>query len=116
MPKVLVVDDEQSVRDVLEIFLKKKGFEVMVCSSGSSALGVISNDNSIDLMILDNRMPGIKGFEVLEEMQRKESKLPVILLTGSVGMNENIPATKAVLRKPIDLNVLLEAINKALGS
>jgi DNA-binding NtrC family response regulator len=115
MPKVLIVDDEQSVRDVLEIFLKKKGFEIIACDSGSKALGIISNDDSVDLMILDNRMPGIKGFEVLEEMQRKESKLPVILLTGSVGMNENIPATKAVLRKPIDLNVLLDTINKVLG-
>lgn len=115
MPRVLVVDDEQSVRDVLEIFLKKKGYDVLVCSSGSAALGIISNDEAIDLMILDNRMPGIKGFEVLEEMQRKGSKLPVILLTGSVGINENIPATKAVLRKPIDLNVLLDTINKVLS-
>ena len=73
MPKVLVVDDEQSVRDVLEISLKKKGFEVLVCSSGSGALGIISNDESVDLMLLDNRMPGIKGFEVLEEMQKKDA-------------------------------------------
>ncbi|MFC1549181.1 response regulator, partial [Candidatus Omnitrophota bacterium] len=63
MAKILVVDDEQSVRDVLEIFLETKGFEVLVCSSGSGALGIISNDDSIDLVVLDNRMPGIKGIQ-----------------------------------------------------
>jgi DNA-binding NtrC family response regulator len=116
MPKILVVDDEQSVRDVVTIFLKKKGFEVLPVSSGSQALGVITNDNAIDLMVLDNRMPGIKGTEVLEEMEKKGLDLPVILLTGSVGITEKVPKTNVILRKPIDLNILLDNINKILGN
>ena len=116
MSKILVVDDERSVRDVVEIFLKKKGFEVLAVSSGSQALGVISTDDTIDLMILDNRMPGLKGVEVLAEMEKTGSNLPVILLTGSVGITEKIPKTNIVLRKPIDLNILLENINKILGN
>ncbi len=115
MTKILVVDDEQSVRDVLEIFLKKKGFEVLSCSSGSGALGIINNDDSIDLVVLDNRMPGVQGVQVLEEMDKMGKDLPVILLTGSVGLTEKIPHTSIILRKPVDLNDLLKNINDLLG-
>ncbi|MBD3427281.1 MAG: response regulator [Candidatus Omnitrophica bacterium] len=115
MPKVLVVDDERSIRDVLRIFLEKKGFDVTCIDDGSKALSIIDSGEEYDIILLDNRMPGLKGFEVLEEMRKKQTDIPVILLTGSVGVNDDIPSTRAVLRKPIDLNTLIDTINDILN-
>ena len=113
--KVLVVDDEKDIRELLERFLTRKGFEVQPVDNGIIALETIKNDPTFDILVLDNRMPGIDGTEVIRELAKREKKIPVIMLTGSLVINENHLQADAMLRKPIDLNELLNKINEVLG-
>ena len=78
--RILVVDDEKSVRDVVSRILETDGYDVTPASGGKEALEIINN-NSFDLMILDILMPHIDGYMLLELMPEKLN-IPVIMLSG----------------------------------
>ena len=118
MRTILVVDDELHIVDLLDEFLTKKGFQVIKCSGGKEALNVIKSDKPIDLMVLDSKMPDVDGLTVLEELDRIRSKIPTIILTGSIDWrikHEQSRNARAVLIKPIILDKLLDKINEILG-
>jgi DNA-binding response OmpR family regulator len=87
---------------------------VIECGGGKEAVEVINRDESIDLVILDRRMPDLDGTVVLEEIRKKDSSIPVILLTGSLGGQTKQLKVDEFLMKPIDLDELLEKANKLL--
>lgn len=78
--KILVVEDQQEIRELVAKYLMKEGYDVTIAKQGFEALDVFENQN-IHLVILDVMMPGISGFEVLTEI-RKVSEVPVIMLTA----------------------------------
>ncbi|MFC1736875.1 response regulator transcription factor [Candidatus Hydrogenedentota bacterium] len=78
--KILVVDDERHILDVLEYSLSKDGYEVVTASNGNEALEKVESE-SPDMLILDVMMPGPDGFEVCREMRAK-SDVPIIILTA----------------------------------
>ena len=78
--KILVVDDEKEIADLIELFLKSEGFEVCKCFCGQDALSLIDNEK-IDLAVLDVMLPDISGFELCSYI-RKEHTYPVIMLTA----------------------------------
>lgn len=78
--KILVVEDQKDIREVLQKYLLKEGYEVVLAKEGFEALEQFENQD-IHLILLDVMMPGINGFEVLEEI-RKTSEVPVIMLTA----------------------------------
>ncbi len=78
--RVLVVDDEESIRTLVASYLRDEGFEVLEASDGPSALAAVEGQQ-LDLVVLDVRMPGIDGFEVLREI-RAASDVYVIMLTA----------------------------------
>ena len=78
--KVLLCDDELSVRESLSLYLKREGFEVLLASDGQEALDKFRSGN-VDFVILDLMMPKIQGTEVCKEI-RKTSQVPVIMLTA----------------------------------
>ncbi len=80
MYKILVVDDEREIADVIALYLQNDENEVTTCYNGEDALDVINN-NPIDLAILDIMLPDIDGFEILKQI-REEYKFPVIMLTA----------------------------------
>ncbi|MGB2630611.1 MAG: response regulator [Candidatus Omnitrophota bacterium] len=115
MAKIMVVDDEREILSLLNVFLKKKGFEVVLCQGGKPAIiEVIKNNAEIDLVILDRRMPDVDGFVVLEEIRKIEKYIPVIMLAGSLGGDTKKIPVDDFLMKPIDLNKLLEKVEKYL--
>jgi CheY-like chemotaxis protein len=121
MPKILVVDDEPEIVNILEAFLTKMGYEVLTALGGEKAIEIINSQAEIDLMILDSRMPRVRGIDVLREMRRINRDIPFIVLTGSMGMQRDIDKLKEVgynkvdtLYKPVDLFQLLEMIKKKL--
>ncbi len=86
--KILVVDDEVSVRDLLSDLLKKEDCKISVCGTGEEALDLLKKDN-FDVVLLDIKLPGISGLEVLKNIRDTDKNLPVIMITG-FGYNEDL--------------------------
>jgi two-component system response regulator (stage 0 sporulation protein F) len=86
--KVLVVDDEMPVRNLLNDLLKREGYKVTICSTGEEALEILKKD-SFDIVLLDIKLPGISGLEVLKNIRDTDKNLPVIMITG-FGYNEDL--------------------------
>lgn len=78
--RILIVEDQAEIRDVVTKYLDKEGYQVLAAEDGFEALTMFGN-NTIHLVLLDIMMPGIDGFEVLREM-RQISDVPVIMLTA----------------------------------
>lgn len=78
--KVLVADDDEDIRHVIEMYLKKDGYRVVMAVDGTTALDCVKTD-SPDLIILDVIMPGLDGFEVCQAI-RKETDVPILFLSA----------------------------------
>lgn len=79
--KVLVCDDELSVREITSLMVKRLGLDVLEAESGAEALDIIKNDN-IDMLFLDLTMPGMDGVTVVKEIRKINKKIPIILMSG----------------------------------
>ena len=81
--KILVADDEQEIRDLLDNFLKEQGYEVILAADGEQALQLAATENP-QAIILDVRMPGLDGLEVCKRLKENEETkfIPVIFITG----------------------------------
>ena len=81
--KILVVDDEQEIRILLDHFLKDQGYEVVLASDGNQALKLAAEENP-QVIILDIKMPGLDGLEVCKLLKDKEQTrlIPIIVITG----------------------------------
>jgi DNA-binding NtrC family response regulator len=118
-PKILVTDDEKSIRNALREILEFEGYTVLEAENGETALKTIEEDN-VDLVMLDIKMKGMDGIEVLSEIKKREKDLPVIMISGHGTIKIAVEATKSgaydFLEKPPDLNRLLISIRNALKS
>ena len=117
-PRVLVVDDESSIRDLLQKTLALAEYEVDVAPDGRSALERMRL-YPYDLLIADLKMPGMDGLTVIREAKRYKANLPVIIITG---FSTEMSAIEAVnlgvagyLTKPFRVPQVLAAAAKALG-
>ena len=81
MDKILIVDDEEEIRDLLEIYLKSEGYETIKVGDGEEALETLRKDEDIDLIILDIMMPKMDGIEACLKI-REERELPIIMLSA----------------------------------
>jgi two-component system response regulator MprA len=122
MPKILVVDDEKRIADIIDKFLTINGFDVMKTVGGEEAIEVLVSDAPIDMMLLDMKMPKVDGMDVIRKKEELGRKFPVLLLTGSVDAERFADELKEkgfreedILYKPVDLPVLLEKVKKKLG-
>ena len=91
---ILWVDDEIELLKPHFLFLESKGYELHACNNGRDALEMISEKN-IDMVLLDENMPGLNGLDTLSELKRKKPQLPVIMITKNEEeeiMNEAIGA------------------------
>ena len=117
-PRVLVVDDEASIRDLLAKTLALAEYEVDVAPDGRSALDRM-RIYSYDLLIADLKMPGMDGLAVIREAKRYKSDLPVIIITGFSSESSAIEAVNlgvaGYLTKPFRVPQVLAAAAKALG-
>lgn len=90
---ILVVDDEEGVRDAFSLLLEQWGHEVHVADGGASALRLLERE-SFDLVITDLVMPGIDGLEVLRKVRADHPDVPVILLSGRGSINQAVEAIR----------------------
>lgn len=117
MKTILVVDDEKSVRDSLKMVLEFESYEVLFAENGQEALSVL-NQTTVDLVLLDVKMAGMDGLEVLQRIREKNSELPVIMISGHGTIETAVEATKLgafdFLPKPLDRDKLLVTARNAL--
>jgi len=115
--RVLIVDDEKNMRWVLVQALSGEGFDVVEAADGKEALAAVA-EMEPDVMVLDHRMPGKDGMEVLRTLRSKDARFPIIMLTAHGNVATAVDAMKAgateYLTKPFDLEELKLAIDKAL--
>ena len=115
MFRVLVVDDEPSLRLTLTEFLKRAGYEVLAAGDFQSALQLCST--SFDVAVIDINLPGRSGIELLHEINSRESYVPVIMITGEPNLSVIPEIVRAgaydFLAKPILKDVLLKAVGRA---
>ncbi|PLX92788.1 MAG: nitrogen regulation protein NR(I) [Desulfuromonas sp.] len=114
--RILVADDEESIRWVLSKALKKKGFSVDLAADGNQALSLFRS-NSYDLAILDIKMPGIQGLDLLQQFHSEQPDILVVIMTAESTMENAVAAMKHgaydYLTKPFDLDALDAIILKA---
>ncbi len=106
-PNVLVVDDDDAIREVIAEVLRDEGYDVVCAGNGEQALNELRKEQQPDLMLLDLMMPVMSGWELLEELQASSplSQIPVIVVSAMTA-----PGACEHLAKPIDLARLLEAV------
>jgi len=113
--RILVADDEESMRWVLSKALKRKGFSVDLAHDGRQALALVQ-ENTYDLAILDIKMPGISGLDLLDRVRELKSDLLVVIMTAEASMKNAVEAMKRgaydYITKPFDLDVIDAIIEK----
>jgi len=114
---ILVVDDEKSQREILELILTEEGYEVTTAASGEAAIK-FAKDKRFDLALTDLKMTGMDGIELLQHLLVLDSSIIVILLTAHGSIDSAKEALRRgafdYLQKPYDKTALLETINRAL--
>lgn len=117
--KILVVDDEPEVRQLMEHFLTERGYEVCIAENGRLALAALDTFTA-DVVLLDMHMPEMDGLETLKRLAVRSPSLPVIMVT----VNEDVETTTHLLQmgaadyvpKPFNLEYLEQAINIQLSA
>lgn len=115
--KILVIDDDPSIRNMLAIVLKKSGFEVTCTESGKTALEKLKKE-SFDLVISDIKMPDISGIDLLKKIKVISPEIPVIMITAFASANDAVEAMKLgaedYVTKPFSLDELKIIIDRAI--
>lgn len=114
---ILVTDDEKSIRSSLREILEFEGYHVFEAETGNAVFDIINN-HVIDLMLLDIKMKGMDGMEVLGRLNDEGQSFPVIMISGHGTIEVAVEATKMgafdFIEKPPDLNRLLVSVRNAL--
>jgi excisionase family DNA binding protein len=117
-PRVLVVDDEPGIRDLLTKTLALAEYDVDASADGAAALERMRHER-YDLLIADLRMPGLDGLSVIREARRYKSDLPVIIITGysseSVAIEAANLGVSGYLTKPVRARQVLDAAARVIG-
>jgi CheY-like chemotaxis protein len=117
LTRILVVDDEEYVRDLLRDILEKEGCEAVVAEGGRQALSLFEKGN-FDAVFTDVGMPGMNGWELSRALRERNSKIPVAIITGwgeAVGSHERQAAqVDWVVTKPFDAPQIAEMAHEVL--
>jgi len=117
MPKILVIDDERSIRNTLKDVLEYEKYEVDLAEEGISGIELFAQ-GSYDVVLCDIKMAKMDGIEVLQKLQEHSADVPVIMISGHGNIDTAVDAIRKgafdFLEKPLDLNRLLITIRNAL--
>lgn len=117
MPKILIIDDERSIRNTLKEILTYEGFEVSEAQDGMEGLKAVEKGR-FDVILCDIKMPKMDGIEVLEKIQELAPETPVVIVSGHGNIDTAVEAIKKgafdYIAKPLDLNRTLVTIRNAM--
>ena len=120
--RVLLVDDEDELREILAEQLDGAGYSTLVAATGAEALALLKAGEAVDILVTDLSMPGMDGLAVIRAAQEAHPGLPAVLLTGYAGDGAAIAVGRAVtgpftlLRKPIRLHELTDRLQALLAA
>ncbi len=116
MASILVVDDEQSMREFLKILLEKEGYRITTAADGLKGLET-TREQTFDLVISDIRMPGMDGLQLLAELKKEQPDLPVIMITAFASPEDAVTAMKNdafdYITKPFNVDEIKAVIQSA---
>jgi CheY-like chemotaxis protein len=117
--KVLIVDDEPKIIEILESFFEMEGYSVVSAHNGKEALKILKGNTPVDLVIADEKMPVMNGAEFLRRLRNSDKGIPVIILTGSLNAKEikelDRDLYEHMMIKPVRLSELSEVAGELLG-
>jgi DNA-binding NtrC family response regulator len=115
--KLLVIDDDAGSRHLVKATFERQGFEVLAARDGPTGLDLAATALP-DVVLLDLRMPGLDGFEVLERFKASMPSMPVVILTGSQDIKDAVRATQLgafnYLTKPVNTDEIVVVVRRAL--
>jgi DNA-binding response OmpR family regulator len=118
MNTILLLEDDISLNQTVSSFLEMNGFKILSAYNGEDALD-LAYENSIDLMLIDVKVPKINGFEFLEEIRKNDTKTPAIFITSLNSADDVEKGFKLgcddYIRKPFELKELLVRVNSQLS-
>lgn len=116
---ILVVDDEEAVRELMVAALQTKQRDVLTASSGEEALEIIKKTD-VDLVLLDLSMPGLNGVDTFQELQALRPGLPVVIVTGYPDSDLMARALEigpfTMISKPVDLHQIQKTVDRIVGT
>lgn len=105
MAKILIADDDAHIRELMSLFLRNEGFELVEAKNGAEALSIVENSR-IDLVILDIMMPEMNGWDLCKEIRHRDSNIPLLMVTVNAEAGQKVKGfqlgTDDYLTKPFD--------------
>ena len=118
--KLLVVDDEPHIRDMMRMTLESSGHEIVEAGTGEGALSLFGDGRGFDVVVLDQKMPGIDGLETLSRIKKLAPRTPVLMVTAFGSIDLAVDAMKLgatdFLRKPMTPEALRGAVEAAAAN
>jgi CheY-like chemotaxis protein len=110
---ILIVDDDESIREALQMALESEGYDIAVASQGEEALAWLGEHPSPGLVLLDLMMPVMDGWAVIDELRQSDRlcHLSIVVMTA-FGRDLRSAATLPLLRKPVELTNLMTAVDQ----
>lgn len=118
MTRILLVEDEETVRNVVARLLKKLGYQVSAAADAEEAISLFDHGATFDLVVTDIVMPGLSGIEMAEVLKERLPGMPFLFISGytsrELGTTPKAPP-EPFLPKPFTMTELAEEVSKALG-
>lgn len=116
---IVTTDDDPAIRKILQILLKKEGYQVTLCTNGNELIEILKTEaDHIDLILLDIKMPGLSGFEVLEIIRHRYPHIPVVMLTAFSDLDTGMKAIRLgasdYLAKPVLREALISCVERVI--
>ena len=112
MARILLVEDDEDIKEVITFTLEKAGFQVMKADSAEVAIELFRFQKP-DLVLSDYKMPGMSGADFAKTVREIDQSIPIIILSGYTGELDEIPVN-FILSKPVDQERLLQLVKRLL--
>jgi putative two-component system response regulator len=118
-PHIVATDDDPAIRKILQIMLRKAGYEVSTCKDGNELLELLKfQSQTIDLLLLDIKMPGFNGLELLDMIHQSYARIPIVMVTAFNDLDTGMKAMRSgasdYLTKPVHYEDLIACIKRVL--
>jgi PAS domain S-box-containing protein len=112
---IFIIDDEALVRRATRAMLEHGGYRVLDCGDGEQALAIFEQKRAaIDLVVLDRSMPGLSGEQVFVRLKQLANEIPIVLMSGQLGVSAVTARAAAAITKPISIDMLLGTVRRVL--